>query len=45
MFNQTEVWLRVLGKSGIPEKYKAWGYQHGVRCRAKSGEKYGNSSK
>ncbi|KAK0141013.1 hypothetical protein N1851_022001 [Merluccius polli] len=28
---QAETWMTSLEKSGLPGKYKAWGYQHGVR--------------
>ena len=30
MLIQAETWMTSLEKSGLPNKYKAWGYQHGV---------------
>ncbi|KAK0137644.1 hypothetical protein N1851_026134 [Merluccius polli] len=30
MLIQAETWMTSLEKSGLPGKYKAWGYQHGV---------------
>lgn len=33
MLIQTDTWMTSLEKSGLPGKYKAWGYQHGVLPR------------
>ncbi|KAK0139194.1 hypothetical protein N1851_024122 [Merluccius polli] len=33
MLIQAETWITSLEKSGLPGKYKAWGYQHGVLPR------------
>lgn len=33
MLNQAEEWLKALERSGLPGKYKAWGYQHGILPR------------
>ncbi|XP_061778568.1 uncharacterized protein LOC133569990 [Nerophis ophidion] len=33
MFSQAEAWMTSLEKCGLPGKYKAWGYQHGVLPR------------
>ena len=33
MLTQVETWMTSLEKSGLPGKYKAWGYQHGVLPR------------
>lgn len=33
MLIQVETWMKSLEKSGLPGKYKAWGYQHGVLPR------------
>ncbi len=33
MFNQAEKWMKALERSGLPGKYKVWGYQHGILPR------------
>lgn len=33
MLNQAEKWLKALERSGLPGKYKVWGYQHGILPR------------
>ncbi|KAK0143400.1 hypothetical protein N1851_018471 [Merluccius polli] len=33
MLIEAEIWMPSLEKSGLPGKYKAWGYQHGVLPR------------
>lgn len=33
MINLAEEWLKALEKSGLPGKYKVWGYQHGILPR------------
>lgn len=30
MLNQAEEWLKALKRSGLPSKYKLWGYQHSI---------------
>lgn len=32
--DQEEEWLKVLEKSGLPGKYKAWSFQHGILPKA-----------
>ena len=33
MVSQTGKWMEIIDKSGLPGKYKAWCYQHGILPR------------